>query len=286
MSLIRMLRTSQMTMSHTFSVDGTATAPTGTLQAVVTRTADGTAVSGSPFTYTMSGTTCAFALPAQAALDLLTVDWAGAVAGAVVTARDYVEVCGGFLFDLNTAKTRHNLGAYSFAQLADGRTDAEQECERICRLAFVPRFAHESHTGSGMATLGVGWPAIRAIRSVKVSGVAWSAGDVAALQYLDHGVIVRPAGAVWPAGAPVAVEYEHGLDVPPGEVGDAAMLRMASRLGRSKSGIPDRAQSYAVADGGVYRLSMPSAEATGIPDVDATYQRWSRGGKKRRAVFA
>jgi len=283
MTLIRVLRTSQMTLSHTFYVDGAATAPTGTLQAVVTRTADGTTVSGSPFTYSVTGTTCTFALPAQASLDTITVDWTGTVAGAVVTARDYVEVVGGFLFDLGTAKTRHSLGTYTFAQLADGRTDVEQECERICRLAFVPRFAFETHTGSGTAVLGVRWPAVRAVRSVKVSGVAWSAPDVAALQCLDHGAIARPAGAVWPAGVPVVVEYEHGLDVPPGEVGDAAMLRMASRLGRPKSGIPDRAQSYAVADGGVYRLSMPGAEATGIPDVDATYQRWRR---RPRAVFA
>ncbi len=283
MTLIRMLRTSQMTLSHTFTVDGTATAPTGTLQAAVTRTADGTSITGSPFTYSVTGTTCTFTLPAQTSLDLLTVDWTGTIAGAVVTARDYVEVCGGFLFDLTTARTRHSLGAYSFAQLADGRTDVEQECERICRIAFVPRFAYESHTGSGTAVLGVRWPAVRAVRAVKVSGVAWSAPDVAALGFAEHGVIVRSGGAVWPAGVPVVVEYEHGLDVPPGEVDDAAMLRLASRLGRPKSGIPDRAQSYAVADGGVYRLSLPGADATGIPDVDATYQRWRR---RPRAVIA
>lgn len=283
MSLIRMLRTSQMTLQHTFTVDGVATAPTGTLQAVVARASDGTSISGSPFTYTVSGTTCSFTLPAQAALDLLTVDWTGTVNGAAVTARDFVEVVGGFLFDLGTARARHNLAAYSFAQLADGRVDVEQECERICRRAFVPRFAFEAHTGSGTAQLGVRWPSIRKVRAVTVSGTALSAPDVAALGYAEHGVITRPAGGLWPAGAAIAVEYEHGWDFPPGEVGDAAMLRLRSRLAQPKSGIPDRAQSYAVADGGVYRLTMPGATATGIPDVDAVYQRWYR---KPRAVFA
>lgn len=284
MSLIRMLRTSQMTLTHTFFVDGVATAPTGTLQAVVTRAADGTAVAGSPFTFTVAGTLCSFTLAPQASLDLLTVDWTGTIGGATVTGRDYLEVVGGFLFDLPTAVARYNLAAYTFAQLAAERTDVEQECERICRRAFVPRFAWETHNGSGTPQLGVLWPYVRKVRAVRVGGVAWSAGDVAALGFADHGVLTRPGGALWPAGAGnVVVEYEHGSDLPPGEVGDAAMTRLRSRLAAPKSGIPDRAQSYTVADGGVYRLSMPGAEATGIPDVDAVYQRW---GRRRRAVFA
>lgn len=284
MSLIRMLRTSQMTLTHTFFVDGVATAPTGTLQAAVTRASDGTAVAGSPFTYTVSGTTSSFTLPPQASLDLLTVDWTGTIGGAPVTGRDYLEVVGGFLFDLPTAVARYSLSAYTFAQLAAERIDVEQECERICRRAFVPRFAWEKLNGSGTPQLHVLWPYLRAVRAVRVGGVAWSAPDVAALGFADHGVITRPGGAVWPAGAGnVIVEYEHGADVPPAEISNMSMSRLKSKLAQPKSGIPERSLSYTTVDGGVYRLSTPSADATGIPDVDAAYQRYQR---KRRAVFA
>lgn len=279
-----MLRTSLLTPQHVFYVDGVATAPTGILQAVVTRTADGTTVAGSPFTYTVTGTTCAFTLTSQDSLDVLTVDWNGTVGGDPVTARDYVEVVGGFLFDLPTAVARYNLSAYTFAQLAAARIDVEQECERICRRAFVPRFAFEKHNGSGTSQLRVLWPYLRAVRAVRVAGVAWSAPDVAALGYADHGVITRPGGAIWPAGAGnVVVEYEHGSDVPPMEIGNMAMARLRSKLAQPKSGIPERALSYTTADGGSYRLSSASAETTGIPDVDAAYQSYQR---KRRAVFA
>lgn len=284
MTLIRMLRTSLLTPTHVFYVDGVATAPTGTLQAVVSRTADGTAVAGSPFTYTVSGTTCSFTTSSQDSLDLLTVDWTGTVAGDPMVARDYIEVVGGFLFDLPTAVARYGLSAYSWPQLAAERVDVEQECERICRRAFVPRFTYETHNGSGTPQLGVLWPYIRTVRAVRVAGVAWSAGDVAAVAKSDHGVLTRPGGAIWPAGAGNAVvEYEHGSDVPPAEISNMAMSRLRSKLAQPKSGIPERSLSYTTVDGGVYRLSTPSADATGIPDVDAAYQRWRR---KPRAVFA
>jgi hypothetical protein len=43
-----------------------------------------------------------------------------------------------------------------------------------------------------------------------------------------------------------------------------------------RSGIPDRVTSYTAVDGGSYRLALPGAYATGIPDVDAVYSRYSR----------
>jgi hypothetical protein len=46
-------------------------------------------------------------------------------------------------------------------------------------------------------------------------------------------------------------------------------------LNLNKSAIPDRASSYTV-DGGIYRLDMPGAFKTGLPEVDAVYARYSR----------
>lgn len=283
MTLLRVQKTVQVTLSHTFFVDETATAPTGTLQATVKRL-DGTAIAGSPFTYTVAGTTCSFALPAQANLDTLTVDWAGTVAGAAVTARDVVEIVGGFFFGLGEARTEFALGAaYTTDKLAAKRIEVEDECERICRRAFVPRFAYEELAGSGTERLAVKHTELRTVRAVTVDGVAWSAEDVAAIIPTPWGVLRRPGGALWPQDASIVVEYEHGLDYPPEEVRQASMLRLRTKLGASKSNLPRNATTYTVPDGGTYRLTNPDLEHTGDVDVDAVYQRYAR---RRKAVFA
>ncbi len=44
----------------------------------------------------------------------------------------------------------------------------------------------------------------------------------------------------------------------------------------NKTGIPTTASSFTVADGGTYRLDLPGAWKTGLPQVDAVYARYSR----------
>ena len=284
MTLLRIQQTVQVTLTHTFVVGETPTAPTGTLEATVKRAADGTAISGSPFTYSVAGTECSFALPAQANLDILTVDWAGTVAGAALVARDTVEIVGGFYFGLGEARTEFALAAaYTTEKLAAKRLEVEDECERICRRAFVPRFAYQTLTGSGTERLAVKHSELRTLRAVTVDGVAWATGDVSAVILSEHGVLRRPAGALWPQDASIVVEYEHGLDFPPEEVKQASMLRLRSKLGLAKSNVPRNALSYTVQDGGTYRLTTPGRDSTGDPDVDAAYQRHAR---YRRAVIA
>jgi hypothetical protein len=288
MSLVRLLKTAQVTLTHEFRVDETLTDAAGAVTAVVKRL-DGTTVAGSPFTAAHPGLgTYTFALPGQANLDSLTVDWTGSIGGAAVTVRDYVEVCGGFLFGLAEARAAHSglssTATYPSSMLAAKRIEVEQECEAICRQAFVPRFARETLSGLGTARLGTPRSMLRTVRAVTVDGVAWAAPDVAAVGVSDHGVLTRPAGALWPAGfGNIVVELEHGWDFPPEEIRQAGMLRLRSRLAQTRSGVPDRALSFSAADGGTYRLSTPSRQRTGIPDVDGPYERYTRA---QRSVFA
>jgi hypothetical protein len=79
------------------------------------------------------------------------------------------------------------------------------------------------------------------------------------------------------------VEYEYGLDFPPENARTAGKLMLRAALNRNTSGIPDRAVSFSTEDGGVYRLSTPSRQRTGIPDVDAVIEEYFR---PPRAVFA
>lgn len=288
MSLVRLLKTAQVTLTHEFRVDETLTDAAGAVTATVKRL-DGTAISGSPFTAAHPGLgTYTFALPGQASLDELTVDWSGSVAGATVVVRDYVEVVGGFLFGLAEARAAHpgfiSTSTYQPSLLAAARIEVEQECEAICRQAFVPRFARLTLSGNDTPRLGTPLSMLRTVRAVSVGGVAWSAPDTAAVGVSDHGVLTRPGGAIWPSGASnVVVELEHGWDFPPEEIRQAAILRLRSRIAATTSGVPDRAVSFSVQAGGVYRLSTPSRQRTGIPGVDGPYERYTR---LPRAVFA
>jgi len=286
MSLVRILQTTRQTLTHTFRVDGVLTDVTGDVTATLKRL-DGTSVEAVTAGHAGVGT-YTYTPPAQALLDSLTLDWSGTLAGAAVSVRDYVEIVGGHLFDLAEARAAHSglssESTYPWSLLAAKRIEVEQECEGICRRAFVPRFSRRVLDGNDRDRLAVPDSELRAVRAVSVGGVAWLAPDVAALGFTDFGTIVRPGGALWPAGLRnVVLEYEHGLDFPPGTIREAGILRLRSRIAVTRSGVPDRATSYTVADGGVYRLSMPGKERTGVPEVDGAYEKHTRA---RRAVFA
>lgn len=277
MSLVRVLRTAAVALTHVFYVDETPTSASTGVTVAVTRL-DGTAVSsgsatlGTPGSYT-------YTVPGQANLDTLVVDWtATSIGGAVVTARDYIEVAGGYLFGIAEARTQPpGLDATRFptATLVVKRLEVEQECERICGRAFVPRFNRITLSGNDSSKLLLPHVDIRAVRAVKVNGTALAGSDLATVYPLPSGVLDR-GYSYWPSGwNNVVVEYEHGMDYPPADLAQAAMLRLRRRLIATSSGVPDDAISWSAAEGGTYRLSTPTREKTGMPEVDATYARWT-----------
>jgi hypothetical protein len=291
---MRVLRTAALDITHHFSLDEAALDAGGAVTYAVTRL-DGTAVTSGTAADAAGTGNYSFTLPggptsptsATWQLDTLAVSWTGTFGGAVFTALDYVEVVGGYLFNLDEARALPpalDTTTYPTATLKTKRIEVEEECERICGRAFVPRFHREALSGRDTDRLGVRHRYLRTLRAVTVSGVAWSAPDVAAVRISESGMLTRPAGNIWPAGASnVVVEYEHGYDYPPEEIRSAAMKRLRSRLTTTSSGVPDRAISWNTQDGGTYRISLPSGERTGIPDVDAAYEGYPR---RRRAVFA
>jgi hypothetical protein len=293
-SLVRVLRTASVTLTHTFTVDEAPTDATGNVTATLKRL-DGTLVNTATASHPGQAGVYTYTLPPQALLDILTLDWSCTLGGSsILSVRDQVEIVGGFLFSPAEARAAHkqlldNHSTWPTVGLATKAVLVEQECERICRQAFVPRFARAALSGTNSPMVGIPqtFPhtMLRTLRAVSVDGVAWAAPDVAAVGLSDTGVLTRPGGAIWPAGfRNIVVEYEHGWDLPPDEgIRDAAILRLRSRLTAASSGIPDRAQSFSVADGGVYRLSTPGPDRTGIPDVDAVYARWTR---QRRTAIA
>ena len=285
--LFRALVTTRLIVSHTFVVDGVVIDAAGAVTGTVKRL-DGTAVPGSPITAS-HGTTGKYSvdLPASALLDTWTLDWAGSVAGSDVIVRDYVEHVGGFLFDIGAAREAHksqanpwNTGRYSNDLLVAKRIAVEQEAEAIAHAAFVPRFARFALDGTGTDEIVTPDMNLRAVRGIKVAeryGQPYgdlSVGELAAVAPLESGVLARDDGSVWPLGRRnVIVEYEYGKDYTPPEVTDASVMRLRYMVSATRTSIPDRAISYTLAEGGVYRMAQAGKRSTGSPDIDAAYLR-------------
>lgn len=286
MSLVRVLRTAAVAMTHTFYVGETATDASTGVAVAVTRL-DGTSVSSGAATHPGLGQ-YAYTVPGQSTLDTLVVTWtATSIGGAVVQAADYVEVVGAYLFGIAEARAQDpsltSTATYPTVMLEDKRLEVEEECEKICRQAFVPRFYRETLSGTGTDRLGLKWMMLRRLRSVTVSGVAWSNPDVTAVPAAENGIARRPGGAVWPEGVGnIVVEYEHGWDSPPQRVSAAAMLHLRYLANQPRSGMSDRVSSY-TNESGTYHVPQADECHTGYPDVDSVYSRYTR---KQRAVFA
>jgi hypothetical protein len=286
-SLIRVLRTAAATLTRSFYVDETATDCTGSVTVAVTRL-DGTAVASGTASHAGTGT-YAYVLPGQAQLDALQVAWTGTLAGSPVTVTDDVEIVGGFFFGLAEARASDSALTdpvkFTTAGLAAARLYVEQECEAICFRAFVPRFRRVLLDGTGRDTLITPDVDLRVLRSASLSYI--TGGDKTALTGADltrvvaaaDGLLVRPSGLPWPYGRQtVLVEYEYGLDQPPEEVRQAGLKRLRTVLLARNSSIPDRVSSYTTSDGvssNTYRLTQPGRRSTGIPDIDAVYQRYA-----------
>ncbi|GII88275.1 hypothetical protein Ssi03_62650 [Sphaerisporangium siamense] len=301
MTATRVLRTASATLQRTFylgetpadsstPVTVTVTDATG---AVVTT---GTATSSGPDTGTYQ-----YTLPGQAQLARLTAAWAATIGGTAVSAEEPVEVVGGFFFTLAEARASDESLAdttrYPTAAMAAARQDTEAECEAICGRAFVPRYRLITLDGSGTSDLllpdggdelvaGSMLRGVRTVRSARIAprvGFAFTpltTGQLAALAVTRDGMLRRTDGGIWTEGVRnVVLEYEYGSDAPPAEIRRAALQRFRWLLTAPRSGIPDRATSFQAAEGGVYELDTAGASRTGIPDVDAAYLRYARGGQ-------
>lgn len=285
MAVTRVQRTTAATLSHPWFVGEEPTDPTGTPTYAIAD-ANGTAVSsGSATVVTGEGRTTA-PLAGRSTLDLLTVTWVAIVAGATVTEVDYVEVVGGFFFSLAEGRASDpslaSSSKYPTSDLERRRLEVEVECEEICDRAFVPRYRRLVLDGTGTRDLVIADNEVRSLRRVAQAPTMagtftnLTAGLLAAVAVMPDKVLRRTDGNVWTEGfRNVVVEYEYGLDRPPSDLVPATFTRLRTRLNIPNSAVLDRATSYTVSDGGTYRLSMPGAYETGIPEVDAVYKRYS-----------
>lgn len=255
----------------------------GTVTVGATR-ADGTVLLAAGTATTADGTkrTVALTSAQTAALNLLTATWTRTTDSTTHTTR--AEIVGGYYFSLAKARSSDpvlgDTQKYPDTDLLGYRHEIEDEFERITEVAFVPRFRRTALDGTGSRTLLLPTSLPRRVTAVAEladdgTPTAWSAGDLAGIRFDESGEITS-TGRSFPCGREnVVVAWEHGHDRPPPDVLQAALLRLRHRAIRPKTAIPDRAQTFQLEGGTVYRLDQADRESTGIPDVDAVLDRWS-----------
>ncbi|MEV0993419.1 hypothetical protein [Nonomuraea sp. NPDC050202] len=297
MTTTRVLRSAPATLERRFYLGEEPQESSTTVTVTVTDANGADVASGDA---TPAGTGYTFVLPGQAQLGSLTATWSATIAGTAVEVADLVEVAGGFYFTLADGRASDpslkDTVKYPTARLAAVRQEVEEECEGITQRAWVPRYRRVLLDGTGTPDMvlpdgGDEWRAgirlrgVRAVRSASVAPrtgqppVALSAGELAALAVMRDGTLRRTDGRVWTEGVGnVVLEYEYGSDAPPADLRSAALLRFRWLATKPHSGIPDRATSFSAAEGGVYELATAGADRTGIPEVDAAYLRYGRGG--------
>ena len=294
MTRTRVLRTAAASLEHTFVVGETPTDSTTTVTVSATNAAGSVVASGNATTAGAGTGRYTFALAGQPLLSVLQVAWSATIAGADVVETDQVEIAGGFLFTLKEGRdsdaTLADTVKYPTARLAKARLETEEECEEICDRAWVPRYRRAVLDGTGHSDLLLPDLDVRNVRSATMAprygqaAVALTAGQLAALTTTNDGSLRRTDGASWTAGNDnIVVEYEYGADSPPAELVTAALIRFRARLNLFRSGVPDRATSWSSAEGGTYRIELPSEWRTGIPEVDAVYSRYSRRARSTTA---
>ena len=290
MAVQRILQGAAATLTLTTTdADGTAAEASGTVTVGVAA-ADGVSVVSAGTATTHTGGTAVYTVALTAAqtstLELLTATWTNGTS----TWTTQHEIVGGFLFtvadarDADDALDTSAVNPFTDAQILAARAVLERRIEDICDRAFVPRYARLVLDGTGTRDLVLGVTEPRTLRSVRVLAAAGSststsftAGELAAVALYEDGTARRTDGGVWPEDrANIVVEVEHGLDAPPAALVDAALLHLRHHLTRSRTALLDRRTSYTDEAGGSYQFATAGPYATGIPEVDAVYDAYSR----------
>lgn len=295
-TLTRVAKSAPATLTHTFVVGETPTDASAGVTVTITDANGAAVVTSASATHGTTGV-YTYAMAGQAALARYTVAWTGTFSGSAVTETDYVEIVGGFFFNLadarNSDDSLKDASRFSTAMLASTRQEVEDEVEMICDRAFVPRYRRATLDGSGSPDLlltDFRWAAegrsaadVRTIRSATVAPqvgqtfVALTTTELANLVVTADGLLRRVDGGIWTEGVQnVVVEFEYGLHAPSSDLVRAALVRLRDRLSIPLTGITERASSFTAVDGGTYRMDMPGAFKTGLPAVDAVYSRYSR----------
>jgi hypothetical protein len=244
--LQRIVQGRSATLTHTFTSDGVATDPVPDTATYTITRADGTVLATGGATEAGTGKVTVTVTPTQTALlDTWAVKWTATFGGQAQSFTDTVEVAGGTICTISELGSV--LTGLTTAQLAERRTKIEQRLEKALGYAVVPRYALETkYARDGVVATRL---PLRAVRSISVSGAAYSVAQLNALTLRSWSV-----RGVWAYG-PVVIGYEHGQDGPDADVQEGALLLANEMFG---TGAVDQYVVRQEADNMAVTYSSPS----------------------------
>jgi hypothetical protein len=289
MAAIQVLKGTSVTITETFSVDGSPIDLDSGVPAVTAKFPDGTALTPAPVASgSWTGRTTGqyrIVLDAQPEVTILDpITWIGTIGGKQQTLYSRVEWIGALLFNLADLRAVKVAGGTPFALttdypnqlLLDRRAEVTDDFEARCGWSFVPRFARQTLDGNGRCDLLVDHLKCSKLLSVIVNGIAQPVGNYT----LDRSGILRAtsnymaSGWFQPGVGNVIVEYVHGWDRPPAAILSAALARTAMLLLPSQAG--STVNTWTTPDGVTYSYSQAGQSLSGggirhfgVPDIDA-----------------
>ena len=215
-------------------------------------------------------------------LGILTATWK-ASSGNTLDVTTH-EVVSGFYFEPGEFRDTEQAPSSKFDddRVKRARRQVEEDFERICDVAFLPRYARERFDGTGTTCILLPHTKVRTIRTVRVysDSTTYTSFDSTELAALDIegqlGIeVIRTDGNTWTSGyRNIVVEYEHGYIRPPQSVKEAAMRYARHVLTQSKSGLSQRF-IFEANTGATIGLARAEMWKTGIDEVDSILQRFS-----------
>jgi hypothetical protein len=291
----QILAGTSVSITETFSVDGTAINVDSGLPTLTLTRPDGTAYTPVPTVLNSWAGPPAravgeyrFVLTAQQDPYYLDYTLTGTIGGQPQTLRGRVEWVGEQLFTLAEMRKMRvpggtpfeNLTTYPNADIQQVRSDVLDEFTEILGYSPVPRFYREVHSVRSWADVVLKEKKFQRLLTVKVSGVAQTVGNF----YVDPGGALLPVtnylAGTWSGYGygNVAVEYVAGLDRVPGRGRHAAMLMAGAAL--NPAGF-STAQTVSMPTGETYTYEPTETSRggfqrhTGVRELDRWLNRWA-----------
>lgn len=288
----RILRNTPTTLSVTFTVDEVPTDPDGATANFSALKADGTTHTAStPATRTGVGA-FTYSMPSQANLNVLATSWTATMSAQPVTIKSSVEVVGDFYFTISDLrayekKFTDNPSIYTYDKLSKARQATEEEFERICHRAFVPRFGRWVGQGDGSKELWLDHSDVYLLTKFTINGVDQLSYQTSGQLRIDRDdtkllYFTEQSGMTFTNNADIVVEYEHGFKVTPFPIYDKAKKRARMYAMGQNVRTDERVSVISDRDGGRYNMATPGMEMgfgrytrssmgiwwIGVPDID------------------
>jgi hypothetical protein len=264
------------TIYVTWSVDGVPTNPDpDTATITITKDSDGEAVVTDDPTTDIEDTDGLFGYtltPDQVPdLDIYHAAWTSTFNGQQQALSTEVEIVGGVLFTIGEARALDTELAdttkYTAAQIAVGRGMASDALEEACGVAFRPRYAKQTGSGTGGTNIALDWSRPRTIRSSTATGVTLS-------DLVPTGIGAYYSNGFTAGTGNVVTVYEHGFDRPPARVKRAAIRLCRHFL--TEYPTDDRTMRFDT-EVGSFTMAQPGMMgfSFGIPEVDSVVNDYS-----------